>query len=117
VRLEELEKQTRKETVKEAHAAIIQAEKMGINTDQLREALVEVNNWDRIQAVTKDLKAKVELEAMKAQVKAEVKQDISQALHQTASQTDEASSTLSDSPTLPASETMTSAAPGLETAV
>jgi long-subunit acyl-CoA synthetase (AMP-forming) len=100
VRLEELEKKRRKETVKEAHATIIQAEKLGLKTEPLREAVLEVNNWDRIQAVTKDLKAEVELEAVKAQVKADIKQDLSQALHQTAaaSPTDEdTSSTLSTS--------------------
>lgn len=57
--------------------------------------LVEANDWDGIQTATKDLKAKVELEAMKAQVKADIKQDISQALNQTASDNTEISPTLS----------------------
>jgi hypothetical protein len=92
MRLEDLEKQTKKETIKEAHAAIIAAEKIGVNADQLREMLVEVNNWDGIVTVTKDLKAKVELEAMKAQVKADIKQDMSQELNQTINQNSEASS-------------------------
>lgn len=90
--MEELKKQTRKDTIKEAHAAIIAAEKIGVNADQLREMLVEVNNWDGIVTVTKDLKATVELEAMKAQVKADIKQDMSQALNQTSNQNSEASS-------------------------
>jgi hypothetical protein len=94
MRLEDLERQTRKQTVKDAHATIIMAEKIGINADQLREMLVEINNWDRLQTATKDLKAKVELEAMKAQVKADSKQDISQALDQTGKQTMETSSML-----------------------
>lgn len=124
VRLEELEKQRRKETVKEAHATIIQAEKLGLNTDQLREAVLEVNNWDRIQAVTKDLKAELELEAVKARVKADIKQDLSQALHQTAATNltdDEIAGTLSSSGSgtsvqqqEPAGET---APPGSETVV
>ena len=63
------------------------AEKIGINTDQLREVLVEASNWGRIQTLTKELKAKVDLEAMKAQVKADINQDISQALNQTVNQT------------------------------
>jgi hypothetical protein len=94
MRLEDLERQRRKQTVKDAHATIIMAEKIGINADQLREMLVEINNWDRLQTATKDLKAKVDLEAMKAQVKADIKQDISQALNQTGNQTMETSSIL-----------------------
>lgn len=94
------------------------AEKMGINSDQLREALVEVNNWDKIQAVTKDLKAKVELEAMKAQVKADIKQDISQALNQTTNQTGATSSMLSnDISSQTASETTNPTMPFVETVV
>jgi hypothetical protein len=94
-RLEELEKQTRKQIIKDAHATIIAAEKMGTNADQLREMLVEGNNWDGMQTVTKDLKAKMELEAMKAQVKADIKQDMNQALNQTTNLTMEASGMLS----------------------
>lgn len=66
---------------------MIAAEKFGVNADHLREMLVEGNNWVGIQRVTKDLKATVELEAMKAQVKADIKQDMSQALNQTTNQT------------------------------
>ena len=83
----ELAKQTRKQAIKDAHATIIAAEKIEVNADQLREMLVDANNWDGIQRLTKDLKAKVELEAMKAQVKADIKQDMSQALNQTNNET------------------------------
>ncbi len=91
---------------------------MGISAEQLREMLLEINNWDSIQAVTKDLKAKVQLEAMKAQVKADVKQDISEALNQTANQINDTSSmlsTASSSKTL--SETTRSMMPFVETVV
>jgi hypothetical protein len=49
MRLEDLERHIRKQTVKDAHGTIIMAEKIGINADQLREMLVEINNWDRLQ--------------------------------------------------------------------
>ncbi|KAF7511578.1 hypothetical protein GJ744_004166 [Endocarpon pusillum] len=117
-RLEDLQKQTRKQTVKEAHATIIKAEKMGINAELLREMLLEANNWDSIRAVTKDLKAKVEMEAVKAQVKADIQQDISQALNQTANQIDETTSTLStESPSQTTSETTSWTMPFAETVV
>lgn len=77
-------KQTRKQTIKDAHAAIIAAEKLGINTDHLREMLVDGSNWDGIQRLTNDLKANVEVEAVRAQVKADITQDMNQALNQTA---------------------------------
>lgn len=80
MRLVDLEKQAKNQTIKDAHATIILAEKMGINADSLREMLLEANNWARIQTVTKELKAKVETEARKAQVTADMKQDISQGL-------------------------------------
>jgi hypothetical protein len=115
VRLDELEKQRTKETVKEAHATIIQAEKLGLNTDQLREAVLEVNNWDRIQAVTKDLKAEVDLEEVKAQVKADIKQDLSQALHPTAATQTDDDATFNAVSSM-AGETTTHTTPGLEAA-
>lgn len=91
---------------------------MGINAEQLREMLLEANNWDSIQAVTKDLKAKVELEAVKAQVKADVQQDISQALNQTATQINETTSTLStESSSQTMSGTTQSTMPFVETVV
>jgi hypothetical protein len=89
---------------------MIMAEKLGISTDQLREALIEASNWDMIQNLTKDLRAKVELEAMKAQVKADITQDISQAVNQTANQTMETSS-------LTASEATSLTIPFVETVV
>lgn len=95
MRLEDLEKQTKKQTVKDAHATIILAEKMGINADSLREMLLEANNWDRIQTVTRELKAKVETEARKTQVTADMKPDTSQGLSQTANQTVETANMLS----------------------
>ncbi len=91
---------------------------MGINAEQLREMLSEANDWHSIQTVTKDLKAKVELEAMKAQVKADVKQDISEALNQTANQINETSSMLStESSSRTLSETTRSMMPFVETVV
>jgi hypothetical protein len=117
VRLEELEKQTRKQTVKDAHGTIIAAEKVGINADQLREMLVDANNWEGIIAVTKDLKAKIELEAMKAQVKADVKQDIGQALNHTGSNVMDSSSLSSSQSSATAGETNSPAKPLVETVV
>ena len=74
---------------------MIAAEKIGVSADHLREMLVEGNNWAGIQRVTKDLKAKVELEAMKAQVKGDIKQDMGQALNQTTNRTMETPSMMS----------------------
>lgn len=76
-----------KQTVKDAHVTIIMAEKVGVNADHLREMLIELKGWEEIQSMTKDLKTKVELEEMRAQVKADITQDMSQLINQTSNQT------------------------------
>lgn len=74
-RLRTVERETRKEAIKVAHAAIADAEKMGISTDYLRDMLVDASNWESIEVATKDLQGKVDLEKMKEKVIAEVQSE------------------------------------------